>query len=73
MSKREYNEMREEVAAAPKKKRKHNLFSLILCLLVAFIIWLYASSLEKKNEEELHTNTMECPRVSEAVLLTSEL
>ena len=73
MSKRENNEIREDGMVTTKKKRKHNLFSLLVCLLVAFIIWLYASSLEVKDEEEQHTNTMELPRVSETVSSVSEL
>jgi hypothetical protein len=73
MSKRENNEMREDGQVTVQKKRRHNLFSLIVCLLVAFVIWLYASSLEKKNVEEQTTNFLELPRTSEVELLYSEL
>ena len=73
MSKREYNEMREDGVATPKKKRKHNLFSLIVCLLVAFVIWLYASSLEKKNEEEQLSNSASLPDYSEILSQSFEL
>ena len=73
MSKREYNEMREDGGAAPKKKRKHNLFSLIVCLLVAFVIWLYASSLEKKDEEAQLSNSASLPDCSEILSQSFEL
>ena len=73
MSKRENNEIREDGQGTVQKKRRHNLFSLIVCLLVAFVIWLYASSLEKKNLEEQTANSLKLPRTSEVELLHSEL
>lgn len=61
MSRREKNEMmRDEGTHAVKKARKHNLFSLIICLLVAFVIWLYASSVENNDSEE-QTNVASKP------------
>ena len=73
MSKRENNEIREDGQVTVQKKRRHNLFSLIVCLLVAFIIWLYASSLERKNQDEQHTGTLELSRVPETVSQIAEL
>lgn len=68
MSKKENHEIREESASSSRKTRKHNLFALFVCLFVAFAIWLYASSLESKNQEELGTNEMHLPRTAETVV-----
>ena len=57
MSKRKRNESsRDEETYVAKKNGKVNIFAFILCVLIAFIIWLYASNLEKKNKEENGTN-----------------
>ncbi len=54
MSKKKRDEVsREGELSAKKKKRKGNLISFFLCLLIAVAIWLYASNSadEKKNQE----------------------
>ncbi len=33
-----------------KKSRKHNVLAFILCILVAFVIWLYATNKEREKE-----------------------
>lgn len=40
-----------------KKNRKMNIISFIICFLVAFILWIYATNLEKKNGDEAQTGT----------------
>lgn len=53
MSKRKRNESsRDDSNYVAKKNRKLNIFAFILCLLIAFVIWLYASNLEEKNKNE---------------------
>ncbi len=53
MSKRKRNESsRDDGTYAAKKKGKFNIFAFILCLLIAFVIWLYASNLDDKTKEE---------------------
>jgi len=37
---------------AKKSNKKFNIFAFILCVLIAFIIWLYASNLEKNSQAE---------------------
>lgn len=74
MTEKENVEMREDsVSVAKKKGRRHGLFSLVVCLLIAFVVWLYASSLEKKNQEEQHTNQAYLPSVTETVSFAAEL
>ena len=35
-----------------KKNKKFNIFAFILCLLIAFVIWLNASNADNKNKQE---------------------
>ncbi len=42
---------------AKKSNKKFNIFAFILCVLIAFIIWLYASNLEESNKTEANVNT----------------
>lgn len=35
-----------------KKSRKFNLLALLFCVLIAFIIWLYAANKEVQNEKD---------------------
>lgn len=32
-----------------KKSRKHNIFAFIICLLVAFLVWVYAANKEREE------------------------
>ena len=62
MSKRKRNESsRDDGTYAAKKKGKFNIFAFILCLLIAFVIWLYASTIEddKKAENTESKNSTE--------------
>ena len=53
MSKRKRNESsRDEENYVAKKNRKFNIFAFILCLLISFVFWLYASNLEDENKQE---------------------
>jgi len=42
---------------AKKSNKKFNIFAFILCVLIAFIIWLYASNLEKNSQAETNVST----------------
>lgn len=56
MSKNKINEGARGAGQHPqKKKRKGNVISFILCLLIAVAIWLYASSVQEKKAEEENT------------------
>ena len=35
-----------------KKSRKHNILAFILCVLIAFFVWLYAANTEKKEKNQ---------------------
>ena len=57
MSKRKQDEsMHDDGSYVVKKSRKGNIIAFVLCVLIAFIIWLYATNMENK-EKETHTNT----------------
>ena len=57
MSKRKQNEiMSDDGTYVVKKNRKMNIAAFILCVLVAFIIWLYATNTEEKEREEEKTD-----------------
>lgn len=51
-----------------KKKRKHNIFAFVICFLIAFIIWIYASNLEEKKKNEDQTAQASATVVSSDVL-----
>jgi len=59
MSKRKQNQMaRDERRYVAKENKKFHIFAFILCLLIAFVIWLYASNHENEKEEtNVNTNT----------------
>ena len=57
MSKLKRTQAREEKSRAAKKNKKINIFPCILCFLIAFIIWLYASNLEKRDKDAMNVNT----------------
>ena len=48
----ENEEIRAEGGSKEKKRKKAGIFSLIMCLLIAFIIWCYAEARVKKEELE---------------------
>ena len=53
MSKRKQNQSaRDEGSYVAEKNKKIHIFAFILCVLIAFVIWLYASNLEKNNKDE---------------------
>ena len=45
-------EIKEESGAVVKRGKKAGIFSLIVCLLVAVVIWCYAEAQAKKEELE---------------------
>ena len=54
MSKRKRNESSSNGGNyVAKKNGKLNIFAFILCLLIAFVIWLYASNLEDITKADL--------------------
>ena len=54
MAKRKRNQSsRDDENYVVKNKRKFNILAFILCVLIAFVIWLYASNLEDKNAPNL--------------------
>ena len=42
---------RDERRYVAKENKKFHIFAFILCVLIAFVIWLYASNLEKDNKD----------------------
>lgn len=51
-----------------KKSRKHNILALIICILVAFVVWLYAANTEReenKQTEKESTQTAQTADTSE--------
>ena len=57
MSKRKHNQTaRDEGSHFVEKNKKFHIFAFILCVLIAFVIWLYASNLEKNKEATNITN-----------------
>lgn len=72
MSKRKRNESsRNDEMYVAKKNGKFHIFAAILCVLIAFVIWLYASNLEKKQKEETGLNVV--AQASSVVLPTVSL
>lgn len=55
-----------------KKSRKHNILAFILCVLVAFTIWLYATNEESEEEKELKDNIADATQVAEVSDSASE-
>ncbi len=69
MSKQKQNEsFYEEGQPVVKKKRKHNIFAFVVCFLIAFIIWVYASNLEEKKKNEDQTAQVVAAVVSSEAL-----
>lgn len=59
MSKRKQNEtMHDDGTYVVKKSRKKNIIAFILCLLIAVIVWLYASNAELKRQAEEQQNAV---------------
>ena len=51
-----------------KKSRKYNILALIICLFVAFVVWLYAANTEREEnnqKENEGTQTVEVTDTSE--------
>lgn len=58
MFKRKQNQVaHDDGSYAKKSNKKINIFAFILCLLIAFVIWLYASNLEKNTQAETNVST----------------
>ena len=54
-----------------KKSRKHNILAFILCVLVAFTLWLYATN-KNSEEKELKDNMADTAQTAESVTSASE-
>ena len=52
MSEKKINETSQRGERNAKKKRKGNILSFLLCLLIALAIWLYASGVQEKEKAE---------------------
>ena len=53
MSKRKEQELlNDDGTYVVKKNRKVNIIAFVLCFLVAFVIWIYATNTEKKEQSE---------------------
>ena len=53
MSKKKHTELMDDDGSyVVKKNRKLNIFAFILCLLVALLIWIYATNLENRRRAE---------------------
>ena len=42
----------QQLIVKNKKYKKHDVFAFVICLLLAFFIWMYASNVEKKNTQK---------------------
>lgn len=59
MSSRKQNERtHDDGSYVVKKSKKRNIVAFILCVLIAFVIWLYASNIDKKKQVESMQNTL---------------
>ena len=45
----------EDGSYVVKKSRKHNILALIICILVAFVVWLYAANQEREENKDKNT------------------
>ena len=48
-----------------KKSRKSNIFAFILCVIIAFVIWLYATSVEMNEQKKANSNLVPDTTVTE--------
>lgn len=72
MSKRKQNQFaRDEESHVTKKNKKFNIFAFILCVLIAFVIWLNASNAETNDKET--TIVIENVQATATVALTETL
>lgn len=55
-----------------KKSRKHNILAFILCVLIAFTIWLYATNKNSEEEKELKDNITDATQTAEVSESASE-
>ena len=59
MSKQKQNEQtHDDGSYVVNKSRKRNIIAFILCVLIAFVIWLYASNIEEKKQAEAMQNAV---------------
>ena len=57
MSKRKLNERtHDDGSYVVKKSKKRTIVAFILCVLIAFVIWLYASKIDEKKQTEAVQN-----------------
>ena len=55
-----------------KKSRKHNILAFILCVLIAFTIWLYATNKDIEKEKDLKDNIADATQTAEVADSASE-
>ena len=59
MSKRKQNERaHDDGSYVVNKSKKRNIVAFILFVLIAFVIWLYASKMDEKKQVEAKQNTL---------------
>ena len=59
MSKRKQSERaHDDGSYVVKKSKKRNIVAFILCVLIAFVIWLYASNIDEKKQTEAMQNVL---------------
>lgn len=56
MSNRKKNQSARDEKNHVAKNKKFNIFPVILCVLIAFIIWLYASNIERNDKVTTNVN-----------------
>lgn len=70
MSKRKQSERtHDDGSYVVKKSKRRNIVAFILCVLIAFVIWLYASNIDQKKQAEAMQNTL--PSYAAAVNVAS--
>ena len=57
MSKKNHNVEEFDDGSYVAKKKNHSVGVFLVCVLIAFLIWIYASALENKKASELSNGT----------------
>ena len=58
MSRRKHDEaFHDDDTSAIQKGKKKNIIAFIFCILIAFIIWIYASNVDNKNNNTESSDT----------------
>lgn len=63
--------MEDDGSYVVQKNRKLNIFAFILCLLVALIIWVYATNMEDKERAEEETESSTAAAVFDDAFLSA--